>query len=207
MWNPTVRLNASWLKLGVIAVAICVLVVALVWEVSPRGDTAAPESGDVAFERIVDALRTKDLDFVVSRLRYATAACGVPTQLPDGEVPGPECDVSETPGTFVEVFPMVSCDARLVRSDEAPALVRQSLSKFELYGGIALRLPNERQRHYALQEGSFGAIGKIGGGSSAVMVSVSDNGDVVNLWPGCGEFAAGLMDERFSEAVLFGPIR
>lgn len=85
-------------------------------------------------------------------------------------------------------------------------MVRRSLAKFELYGGIKLRPPNARQRHYALQEGFYGVVGKAGD-ASGLMLSVLSSGAIANLWPGCGEFAAGLMDERFSEVVLFGPYR
>jgi hypothetical protein len=117
------------------------------------------------------------------------------------------------------VFPVVTCDVQFLRSGEAAEVLRDYLATFEIYGAIKLRHPIRHSPHADLQEGFYGLVGTASEkGSSGpygtagprrigLMLSLSFEGTVVNLWPGCGEFAPGLMDDRFREVLLFGPSR
>ncbi len=146
--------------------------------------------------------------------------CGIPLQIHEGEeVPGPECQDDEVLGTTVAVFPVVTCNVQFVRSDVAAGVVRNLLENFEVYGAIKLRHPIRHSPYADLQEGFYGIAGTteydqlqgstgivgIRKGLRGVMVSMSFDGAIVNLWPGCGEFASGLVDDRFREELLFGP--
>lgn len=201
-------------RLGLVAAAglvllVCAATAGVVWVRSEPGPGVSErqDRNQARFDEVVEALRNKDVGSVVARLAYRSLACGVPVTVSDHQVPGPICQGSETHGTPVAVFPFVRCDVTFVRAAAAPALVTKSLEGFELYGGVRLRKPIRHSDYSELQDGSYGVVGKVGLGRMGAMVSVDTSGSVVNLWPGCGEFASGLIDDRFAEAVLFGPFR
>lgn len=180
-----------------------------------------PIYGESALQGMVTSLRNGDVGSVVSRLSFRAMPCGIPVQVYDEEVPGPECQGNEAPGTTVAVFPVVTCNVRFVRSDVAAGVVRNLLENFEVYGAIKLRHPIRHSPYADLQGGFYGVAGTadsdqqgltgiaetVGKRRRGMMVSMSFDGGVVNLWPGCGEFASGLTDDRFSEALLLGPFR
>jgi len=182
-----------------------------------------PTYGESALQEMVTSLRNGDVGPVVSRLSFKAMPCGIPLEIHEGEaVPGPECQGDERLGTTVAVFPVVTCNVQFVRSDVAAGVVRKWLKNFEVYGAIKLRNPIWRSQYPFLQGEFYGIAGTaeydrqgfpdvvVGGRGIAirgVMVSMSFDGGVVNLWPGCGEFASGLTDDRFSEALLLGPFR
>jgi len=182
----------------------------------------APVYGESALQEMVTSLRNGDVGQVLSRLSFKAMPCGIPLEIHEGEeVPGPECQGDEVLGTTVAVFPVVTCNVQFVRSDVAAGVVRNWLKNFEVYGAIKLRHPIRHSPYAVLQGGFYGIAGTAeydtqgftgiagtrGKGLRGVMVSMSFDGGVVNLWPGCGEFASGLTDDRFREALLLGPFR
>jgi hypothetical protein len=150
---------------------------------------------------LIDAAMDGDVGALIAKIQYTAIECA--TQ-PSGVGLPPTCDGGESKGSKVQVFPLALCDGEYVRPSDVPGLFEKYLKKANLYAVITLKRPDVVTMS-GFSTGVYGIIFETA--SSAAMLSVNDAGKIVNLWRGCGEFAAGLYDDRFKASVVLPPMR